>query len=135
VLLGSREDLGEVGRMIHEPDIEGAIEDLSAEERLRIEISGGPNALRLAALMSCISEDMNSASWTIGLEHQLWQAVCCGNHAGAYSAIESDEQVELMELALLVYGWIVWDPRVDGRAFVSIGVWKERHGEWLKDRR
>src|ERR1043166_906966 len=69
--------------------------------------------------MSDISENYYFASWLIGLEVTLWNALHGGSREGAFERTISDEELrDLAELSALTGGWHDYD------RFIPLDEWE-----------
>lgn len=80
--------------------------------------------LRLAKLMSQISEAAFSAGWMRDLEFDLWAAIHAGNGSyGRYMLTQADID-QLRSLSDKCRSWIVFDAKNEETA-VDLEIWKE----------
>lgn len=81
----------------------------------------------LPRLMSEISEDCYCAGWMAGLEHTLWDFVRQGEAVDWGMGRITIEQLDTLRLlAAGAGGWFVYE---EGRAFVPMADWLQRHAE------
>lgn len=75
--------------------------------------------VRLASLMSEVSESLYMASWHTGLEFVLWEAV-----AGrcALTGLE-EETAELKRLSDSTGGWVIWDEGAGSEVWIPLDQW------------
>jgi hypothetical protein len=102
--------------------------DAWGDDAQRLLAYGGYAALKLFAVMSFYSEEIDSAMWLGGLEHYLWEAVSGGEHTFQYGSLTGSAVNEVKRLSEIAGGWICWE---DGPRFISMEPWLEKHTAWL----
>jgi hypothetical protein len=83
---------------------------------------------KLADSMSEVSERTWAASWYIGVEFLIWQALETGN-----DLLSSEETIKIQQLHEDVDGWVVHDVTQPGwRRFVSTTEWVKIYDDWVR---
>lgn len=82
----------------------------------------GEKAVKLAQLMSDISERCYAAGWEHGTEKVLWSAVRDGPRKWGRDFISAKDIANLQRLSEAANGWIVFSD--DGPKFVPMSEWK-----------
>lgn len=92
-----------------------------------------PTMVRLLSLlMSEISEECMSASWHMGLEYILWDAVLGKHLWSRWNGITPVQRDMLRELSQELGGWVVWNPddkSAEDTVFVPISEWQTMYDE------
>ena len=89
--------------------------------------------VRLAVLISEISEYWYCAGWMMGIEHQVWR-VAHGQARPGGEAIQLDDaqRRELLALSREIGGWVRWvdgGPGESGAQFIALESWLQLHAE------
>jgi hypothetical protein len=84
----------------------------------------GDAAVKLAELMSDVSERCYAAGWEHGTEEVLWSALTNGPRKWGVDVISADDIAELKRLSEVVGGWIAYSPA--GPRFVPMSEWNKR---------
>lgn len=87
-----------------------------------------PNARALAAFMSQLSEQAYYATWMLGLEYELWQAVISGPRKYGRLRITSVHIAELRRLSDATAGWISFDA-AEGPSLMAMQAWEKHFSE------
>jgi hypothetical protein len=93
-----------------------ALGDFDQPERARA-------VVRLAELMSYISERCYAAAWLHGTEYVLWDALSRGPKEWGRDRITADDIARLSELSTMTGGWVINSLDHPAR-FVTLEEWK-----------
>ena len=88
--------------------------------------------LKLADLMSCISEEAYCADWMANLEYVLWDATLNGGRKyGRYFITQKDID-QLIALCEITNSWIYFDES-GGETAIPVNQWQEKFKRDVKD--